>query len=66
VEGFVRGVLELGDAEAQLGRSEKTPDGLTDYLMLRYRGVRRHGAAVYVTPRTGRVNFRLPAGAAAL
>lgn len=36
--GSYVGVLELGDAEAQLGRSEKTPDGLTDYLMLRYRG----------------------------
>jgi hypothetical protein len=60
VEQFVARVLELGNAEVELGKSNKSHDGLNKYLMLRYVGVRRKGAAVYVTPHLGRARFRLP------
>jgi hypothetical protein len=61
VEQFVARVLELGNAEVELGKSTKSPDGLNKYLMLRHVGIRRKGAAVYVTPHLGRARFRLPA-----
>jgi hypothetical protein len=61
VQGFVARVLELGNAEAELGTSSKSPDGLNKYLMIRHRGVRRWGAALYVTPHTGRAQFHLAA-----
>ena len=50
VEEFVARVLELGNTEVELGKSNKSPDGLNKYLMLRHVGIRRKGAAVYVTP----------------
>jgi hypothetical protein len=61
VEEFVARVLELGNAEVELGRSKKSPDGLNRYLMLRHIGIRRRGAAVYVAPHLGRARFHLPA-----
>ena len=61
VEEFVARVLELGNTEVELGKSNKSPDGLNKYLMLRHVGIRRKGAAVYVTPHLGRARFRLPA-----
>jgi hypothetical protein len=60
VEDFVARVLELGNAEVELGRSRKSPDGLNKYLMLRHIGIRRQGAAVYVSPHLGRARFHLP------
>jgi hypothetical protein len=61
VEDFVARVLKLGNAEVELGTSSKTPDRLNRYLMLRHRGVRQWGAAVYVTPQTARAQFHLAA-----
>jgi hypothetical protein len=61
IQEFVARVLNLGNAEPELGASSKNSDGLGKYLMLRHRGVRRWGAAVYVTPHTGRVQFHLAA-----
>lgn len=43
----------------EIGESERTSDGLTDYLMVRDDGPRRFGAVVYVRPANANLTFRL-------
>ncbi|WP_446033998.1 hypothetical protein [Streptomyces olivaceus] len=56
---FLRGVVDLGDVEIGPGTSERTPDGLTDYVMVHDAGIRRYGAVAYVKPRNGGLTLRL-------
>jgi hypothetical protein len=50
-------VADMGTAIAT-GKSERTKDGLTDYLMVRDEEPRRFGAVAYVMP-SGRLTLRL-------
>lgn len=43
----------------EIGTSERTADGWSDYLMVRDVGPHRFGAVVYVDPGSGRLTFRL-------
>lgn len=43
----------------EIGTSERTSDGWSDYLMVRDSGPQRFGAVVYVDPNIGRLTFRL-------
>jgi hypothetical protein len=43
----------------EVGMSERTKDGATDYLMVRDSGPRRFGAVAYVHPASGRLTLRL-------
>ncbi|PPS89357.1 hypothetical protein [Streptomyces sp. MH60] len=56
---FLRGVVDLGNVEIGPGASERTQDGLTDYVMVRDAGIRRYGAVAYVKPRNGGLTLRL-------
>jgi hypothetical protein len=47
------------------GKSEKTEDGLNDYVMVYRRGPKTIGSVAYVMPSRSRVLVRLPAEAAA-
>ena len=62
--GVARRVFEyLEDLPAgtklEIGTSERTADGWSDYLMVRDAGPQRFGAVVYVLPHSGRLTFRL-------
>lgn len=59
---FVAGALARGDIEVELGKKGK--DGQGNYLLLYKKGPRRFGAAAYVTPGSGKTDFRLPEEAA--
>ncbi|MFD0328316.1 hypothetical protein ACFQZC_08890 [Streptacidiphilus monticola] len=59
VTSFLRGALELGDVEIGPGASERTTDGLTDYVMVHDAGVRRFGAVAYVQAKNGGLTLRL-------
>lgn len=56
---YLTGIFEL-DAYVQIGRSERTKDGLTEYVMVRDNGPRRFGAVAYVRPNGG-LTLRLQA-----
>jgi hypothetical protein len=47
------------DVTIEVGESERTRDGNTDYLMVRDSGPRRFGAVAYVHPASGRLTLRL-------
>lgn len=59
VKEYVSTLIGWGNVEPELGRSKKTSDGFTHYIMLRRTGPRRQGAFVYVAPGTGGSTFRL-------
>jgi hypothetical protein len=47
------------DVIVEIGESERTRDGNSDYLMIRDSGPRRFGAVAYVHPASGRLELRL-------
>ena len=47
------------DVTIEVGESERSRDGATDYLMVRDSGPRRFGAVAYVHPASGRLTLRL-------
>jgi hypothetical protein len=47
------------DVVIEVGESERSKDGATDYLMVRDSGPRRFGAVAYVHPASGRMTLRL-------
>ncbi|MEU4396623.1 hypothetical protein [Kribbella sp. NPDC023855] len=55
---FLQRVVELGTV-VEAGESQRSKDGLTDYLMVRDAGPRRFGAVVYVRPSNGGLTVRL-------
>jgi hypothetical protein len=55
---FLERVAEKGTV-IEVGESERTEDGLTDYLMVRDQGPRRFGAVAYVKPSNGGLTLRL-------
>jgi hypothetical protein len=61
VREFLRRVEGLGTTIA-IGRSRRTLDGRSDYVMVRAAGKRLFGAVAYVFPANGALNLRLRAG----
>lgn len=59
VLAYLQGALALGGVEIEPGSSERTKDGLSDYVMVRDDGVRRFGAVVYVKAINGGLTLRL-------
>lgn len=59
VKEFISAVVGFEDVEPITGRSKVTEDGLTDYLSVRRRKS-KYGSFLYVTPHTGKTDFRLP------
>lgn len=62
--GIARRVLKYIDelpagTKVEIGTSERTSDGWSDYLMVRDDGPQKFGAVVYVLPHSGRLTFRL-------
>jgi hypothetical protein len=57
---YLEEVRELGTI-AEIGESERTHDGLTNYIMVRDEGPRRFGAVAYVRPANGGLTLRLRA-----
>jgi hypothetical protein len=60
VMDYLERVRELGTM-VEIGESQKTHDGLTNYLMVRDEGPRRFGAVAYVKPAIGGLTLRLRA-----
>lgn len=58
VLSFLEQVAEKGTV-VEVGESERTTDGLTDYLMVRDEGPRRFGAVAYVKPGNSGLTLRL-------
>jgi hypothetical protein len=58
---YLRSAVALGDVEIGPGVSERTHDGLTDYIMVRDAGPKpqRYGAVVYVKATNGGLTLRL-------
>ena len=56
---YLRAALALGNVEVGPGTSERTRDGLTDYVMVRDAGKRRFGAVAYVQATNGGLTLRL-------
>jgi TIR domain-containing protein len=61
VFAFLRGAIALG-TKIDIGRSPRTVDGRTDYLMVRDRGPQRYGSVVYLRPANGGLTLRLRRG----
>ncbi|MFF9251768.1 hypothetical protein [Streptomyces globisporus] len=59
VQRYIDQIYELGGVEIVTGRSIRTKDGQTDYLMVRDGGVRRFGAVAYVKPANSGLTLRL-------
>lgn len=55
---YLEAAADLGTV-IEAGQSERTRDGLTDYLMVRDDGPRRFGAIAYVKPKNGGLTVRL-------
>jgi hypothetical protein len=55
---FIYRSADLGTI-VESGASERSKDGLTDYLMVRDDGPRRFGAVAYVKPSNGGLTLRL-------
>ncbi|MGY3518172.1 hypothetical protein ACVMYR_17930 [Micromonospora sp. PTRAS2] len=55
---YLRQALEQ-DTLIEIGRSDRSDDGYTDYLMVRDDAPRRFGAVVYVKPSNGGLTLRL-------
>lgn len=55
---FLDGLTERG-AIVEVGTSDRTADGYSDYLMVRDAGPRRFGAIAYVRPSNGGLTLRL-------
>lgn len=55
---YLEAVADLGTV-IEAGQSERTRDGLTNYLMVRDAGPRRFGAIAYVKPKNGGLSLRL-------
>lgn len=55
---YLEQVIALGTL-VEVGESERTHDGLTDYVMVRDQGPRRFGAVAYVRPANGGLTLRL-------
>lgn len=56
----LRFIDELPEGTAvEIGSSERTSDGWSNYLMVRDDGSQKYGAVVYVLPHSGRLTFRL-------
>lgn len=60
VMDYLERVRELGTI-AEIGESQRTHDGLTNYIMVRDDGPRRFGAVAYVKPANGGLTLRLKA-----
>ncbi len=58
---YLQRVADFGTT-VEAGESERTKDGLTDYLMVRDAGPRRFGAVVYVRPSNAGLTLRLRPG----
>lgn len=58
VLGFLRRALELKTL-IEVGESDRTQDGYTDYIMVRDDGPKKYGAVVYVKPGNGGLTLRL-------
>lgn len=56
---YLRGAVASGNVEVGPGTSERTRDGLTDYVMVRDAGKRRFGAVAYVKATNGGLTLRL-------
>lgn len=65
MDAFLELALARGDLEAEIGASSRTDDGYGSYLMLRWRGPQRFGAAAYLWPKSATIDWRLPTTAAA-
>ncbi|MFB7948957.1 hypothetical protein ACFC6L_29040 [Kitasatospora phosalacinea] len=59
VLAYLKGVLEIGGVEIEAGTSERTRDGLSDYVMVRDAGLRRFGAVAYVKAINAGLTLRL-------
>lgn len=55
---YLEAVANL-ETVVEAGQSERTRDGLTNYLMVRDSGPRRYGAIAYVKPKNGGLTLRL-------
>jgi len=55
---FLRRALELKTV-LEVGESDRTHDGYTDYIMVRNDGPKKYGAVVYVKPSNGGLTLRL-------
>lgn len=64
VRRYLLHAVERPDVRLDLTRSQTTPDGLSDYVLLRWTGPQYVGAPGYVFPRSGKLLFRLPASTA--
>ena len=60
VMDYLERVRELGTI-AEIGESQRTRDGLANYVMVRDDGPRRFGAVAYVKPANGGLTLRLRA-----
>lgn len=58
VLAFLRQALELKTL-IEVGESDRTQDGYTDYIMVRDDGPKKYGAVVYVKPGNGGLTLRL-------
>ncbi|GLW73750.1 hypothetical protein Kpho02_60480 [Kitasatospora phosalacinea] len=59
VLAYLKGVLEIGGVEIEAGTSERTRDGLSNYVMVRDAGKRRYGAVAYVNAINAGLTLRL-------
>lgn len=59
VEEYVLGVLDTENVTLNSGMSKRTASGESIYLMVHDQGPRRFGAVAYVTPSSGKLDFRL-------
>ncbi|MGW7701992.1 hypothetical protein ACWGKU_26560 [Kitasatospora sp. NPDC054768] len=59
VLAYLTGARELGGVEVEAGTSERTKDGLSNYVMVRDAGKRRFGAVAYVNAINAGLTLRL-------